>query len=119
MSSNDIIRLKEMKDAAEKVARITNGKTREMFLIDELLHLASTHLIEIIGEAASEISDDLKEKHPDVPWKAIIGMRNRLIHKYFDVNLEIVWNTIIKDIPPLLRQLKAIIEAMEKPAMNS
>ncbi len=56
------------------------------------------------------VSSELKNRYPDVPWKKIIGMRNKLIHGYFDVNLDILWQTIMDDLPPLVEQLRRVIE---------
>jgi len=67
------------------------------------------HLLEIIGEAAAGISSDFRLTHPDVPWKRITGMRNRLIHAYFDVNLDVVWQTVTEDLPGLVVRLEEIV----------
>ena len=113
MSNNDLNRLRHIRDASEKILQITLNKSLEDFIEDELISLASIHLIEIIGEAANDISSLIVESHPEVPWTSIIGMRNRLIHKYYDINLEIVWNTIIKDIPSLFEKINEIIASLE------
>jgi len=68
--------------------------------------------LEIIGEAANNISDKFKARFPDVPWRDIIDMRNRLIHGYFGVDLNIVWQVITKDIPPLHKQIKDILKEL-------
>lgn len=65
--------------------------------------------IEIIGEAAAGVSKETQESYPQLPWAAVIGMRNRLIHTYFDINLDIVWSTVTQDIPPLSAQIEKII----------
>ncbi|RPI66604.1 MAG: DUF86 domain-containing protein [Ignavibacteriales bacterium] len=67
-----------------------------------MLILSVIKEIEIIGEAASKISEEIKIKYPEIPWKDIIGMRNRLIHGYFEVNIELVWNTVKNNLPQLL-----------------
>lgn len=74
-----------------------------------MLQLALVRLIEIIGEAASRLSDDIKTKHASVPWVAIVGMRNRLIHAYFDIDLDVVWDTVTVAVPDLSRQIAAIL----------
>lgn len=73
-----------------------------------MLILSVIKEIEIIGEAASKISEEKKIKHPEVPWKDIIGMRNRLIHGYFEVNTELLWNTVKNNLPQLLSFLQKI-----------
>ena len=74
-----------------------------------MLTLSIIKEIEIIGEAASKISNNLTELYLEVPWGDIVGMRNKLIHGYFDVDLDILWNTINKDLPALYNQLQSII----------
>ena len=75
--------------------------TREELGADEMLSLSLVRLLEIIGEAANGVSTDFREKRPQIPWKKMIGLRNRLIHGYFDINLDIVWDTVVEDLPPL------------------
>lgn len=65
-------------------------------------------MLEIIGEAAAKISNESREELPQIPWLNIIGMRNRLIHAYFDINLDILWKTIKEDLPPLISELQQI-----------
>lgn len=83
----DRIRIQHMIDAAERITAFTNAVSKEQFIGDEKLHLAVTRLMEILGEAANNISGDLQEKYCEVPWREIAGVRNRLIHGYFDVDL--------------------------------
>ena len=64
--------------------------------------------VEIIGEAASKISEEVQVAHGEIPWKAIIGMRNRLVHAYFEINTDIVWVAVTEEIPALLRQLRLL-----------
>ena len=68
--------------------------------------LAILKAVEIVGEAASRVSADTKEAHPEIPWPEIIGLRNRLVHAYFEVNLKRVWETVQRDIPYLITQLE-------------
>ncbi len=78
-----------------------------------MLSLSLVRLLEIIGEATNGVSDVFREKHTHIPWKKMIGLRNRLIHGYFDINLDIVWDTIMKDLPPLVADLEKIIPLKE------
>ena len=80
------------------------------FLIDIKTQDAVIRNIEIIGEAAKNISEDFKNRYPDIPWKNLTGARDKLIHHYFGINLEVVWYIIKDDLPPLLEQIKIIIE---------
>ena len=65
--------------------------------------------VEIIGEAASKVTDSTRGKYKQLPWNDIVGMRNRLVHVYFDVDLDVVWNTVAKDLPALVSQLKSVL----------
>lgn len=75
-----------------------------------LLELATTRLVEIVGEAAAKISPENQAKYPSIPWSQIIGMRKRLIHGYDSVDLDVLWDTIEVDLPPLIAALKKILE---------
>jgi uncharacterized protein with HEPN domain len=109
MQPHDDIRLRHMLDSAEEAVEFAAGKSRKDFDDDRKLLLAIIKSIEIIGEAASQISESRKAENDNIPWKDIIGMRNRLSHGYFDVNLDIVWQTVKTDLPDLINALKEII----------
>jgi uncharacterized protein with HEPN domain len=81
------------------------------FVKDRKTVKAIIRSVEIIGEAAANLSDELRDQHRDIPWKQIIGMRNHLIHVYFDIDFHTVWQTVKENLPPLISQLKRIIEA--------
>jgi uncharacterized protein with HEPN domain len=70
--------------------------------------------LEIIGEAVKNVSEDLKKVYPDIPWQRIAGMRDRMIHEYFGVNLQIVWERVEEDVPDLKQKVQAILKALEK-----
>ncbi len=110
MLEADFVRLKHMLDAANEIVEFTADKNMDDFKSDRKLHLSVVHLLEIIGEAGSRVSSECKDKYFEIPWKSVVGMRNRLIHGYFDINLDIVWSTVTKDIPPLINALKKIID---------
>ena len=74
--------------------------------MDRMLNLSLVRLLEIIGEAARGISPELREAHPEIEWQKLTGMRDRLIHGYFDVNLDVVWRTVREDLPGLLERLE-------------
>ncbi|MGH9119701.1 MAG: HepT-like ribonuclease domain-containing protein [Acidimicrobiales bacterium] len=90
----DRVRLRHLVDAASKAIEFAQGKSRDDLKSDEMLRLALTKLVEIVGEAAKQISDDTRQQHPSVPWSAASRMRDRLIHHYFDIDLDILWATV-------------------------
>ena len=75
------------------------------------MRLALIHLIQIVGEAARRVSPQFCERHPEIPWKAIIGMRHKVVHDYFGVDEEIVWDTVTKELPPLIDLLEGIVSS--------
>ena len=106
MHVDDETRLKHIREAALEALEMVRDATREDLDTDRKLSLAVVRLLEIIGEAANGLSSEFKLSRTDLPWTGIIGMRNRLIHGYFDLNLDIVWQTIQEDLPSLLENLK-------------
>ncbi|MGQ9500680.1 MAG: HepT-like ribonuclease domain-containing protein, partial [Anaerolineae bacterium] len=100
-----------MVNAAREAVSFAQGRAREDLDTDRMLVLALVQCLAIIGEAASRITAAFQQQHPQVPWADIIGMRNRLVHAYFDVNLDILWHTIQDDLPPLIAQMEAILAA--------
>ncbi|HES58175.1 MAG TPA: DUF86 domain-containing protein [Firmicutes bacterium] len=93
MDEKDTVRLKHMFDAAKLCIKFVSGGNRSDLASDTMLLMALTHVLEIVGEAASRISDAGKEELPQLPWQKMIGMRNRLAHAYFDVDPNIIWDT--------------------------
>jgi uncharacterized protein with HEPN domain len=79
--------------------------------MDRMLVLALVKEIEIVGEAASQISQEAREQLPGIPWADIVGMRHRLVHAYFDINLEILWQTVQGDLPSLVAELEQVVRA--------
>ena len=111
MSAADRIRIQHMLDAAREAMAFANGRTVDDLRTDRMLLLALVKEIEILGEAATQISEDFRLSRPDIPWAEIRGMRNRLIHAYSDVNVALVWSTVISDLPELARALNALLSA--------
>jgi uncharacterized protein with HEPN domain len=110
LPKDDRIRLQHMLDAARKARRLTAGHYREE-LDDEDSPLADAlvHLISVIGEAASKVSSGTCSKLDEIPWPDVVGMRNRLIHAYFDINLDILWATVQDSLPSLIRSLDSAL----------
>lgn len=109
ISPEDRVRLKHMLDASVEIQQYVQSATRHDLDRDPKLVHSLVHLFEIIGEAANQVSDELRENTADIPWFIIIGMRNRLIHAYFNIDLNVVWSTATMDIPLLITELKEII----------
>ncbi len=102
MRRDDAIRLRHMLDATQEAISFAKGKIREDLDGDRMLLLSLVKDIEIVGEAATKASEDCRREHPEIPWKNIVAMRNRLIHGYFEIDLDIVWKTVAEELPPLL-----------------
>ena len=99
------------RDAVDFAGRITYSQFQ-----DSRLHQnAILKAVEIVGEAASHVSSGMKESQPDIPWREIVGMRNRLVHVYFDVDIDIVWRTVKEDLPMLIAQLERIVPPNSPP----
>ncbi len=111
--NHDYIRIKHMYDAAEEILRFTHNKKRSDMYNDRQLSLSVVRLLEIIGEAANKVTTETQNTYTHIPWKQIIDMRNRLIHGYFDIDLDIIWETVVNEIPLLFEELKAVIRAMD------
>ena len=108
MSAEDLVRLRHMVEAAQSAINFMSGRDRADLNQDRMLLFAVTRAIEIVGEAASKMSDETRSAHDGIPWKAIVGMRNRLVHAYFDINVDVVWQTVTVEIPHLLPELVAL-----------
>jgi uncharacterized protein with HEPN domain len=111
MPPGDSVRLRHMLDAAREAVTFAAGKTSQDLKFDRVLSLALVKCIEIIGEAATKVTNETRSANPQIPWTDIVGMRHRLIHVYFDVDLERVCDTVAIDLPPLIESLEEMIEA--------
>lgn len=105
---NDNLYLEHILECINKILSYSANLTYEEFLKNEMLQDAVVRNLEIIGEASNKISEETKKKNPDIPWKPIIGMRNRLIHDYFGVDNGAVWQTLIEDLPALKEKILKI-----------
>lgn len=108
---SDIQLLQDMREATARVLKYTAGLDERMFLEDEQVIDAVARNIQIIGEAASRISKEFREAHPQIEWPGIIGMRHRLVHDYFEVEEKLVWRVIETKLPEFLDQLEAILRS--------
>jgi len=98
-----------MRDFGRKALALVEGKTRDDLEKDEVLCLALTRLVELVGEAASQIPPEYQKKNPQVPWPKIVHMRHRLIHGYDSIDLDILWNAVTTNIPLILDELDRLI----------
>jgi len=114
MLLDDINRIKHMLDAAHEAKLFMKDIKLEDLSEDRKTTQAVIRSIEIIGEAAVHLSEDFKMSYPEIPWKQIVGMRNWLIHAYFDIDYDHVWNTVYQDLPVLIPQLEKLLDELQR-----
>lgn len=106
MNRDDVIRLRHMIEAAREALSFACGRGREDLENDRQLVLSLVKDIEIVGEAAAQITESTRMELADIPWDRIVAMRNRLVHAYFSINPDIVWQTVQEDLPTLINKLE-------------
>jgi uncharacterized protein with HEPN domain len=99
-----------MQESIEAIEEYTRGVPLEVFFRDRKLQDAVVRRIEILGEAVRNVPAEVKALHPEIAWKEIAGMRDKLIHDYFGVDLRLVWRVVNQDIPPLREQLQRLLQ---------
>jgi len=110
---NDRARLQHMLDNARLACQFAEGKTREDLETDDQLRLALDRAVEIVGEAASHVTDELQGETPEIPWSDIKGIQVIVAHKYYEIDNDILWETVNDYLPPLIGQLEAILGTVE------
>ena len=105
MQPDDEVRIRHLIDAASTAAQFVEDRDRADLDTDEMLRLALTKLVEIVGEAAKQVTPSGRAELPDVPWSAAARTRDRLVHHYFDIDLDVLWQTVTEDLPELLARL--------------
>jgi len=103
---NDEVRMRHMLDYSREALELSRDLSREDLDSDRVMELALVRLIEIIGEAASRVSEESRENNPEIPWFQIVSLRNRLVHGYDSVDLDILWEIIQGDLPDLISKLE-------------
>lgn len=103
------VRIRHMLRVADELASFVANKTYADLLADRALQYLCIHCLEIMGEAAAGIDTAYRDRHPAIPWRSAIAMRHRLIHGYFDIDLEIVWRAATEDIPALVPALQPLL----------
>ena len=109
MRPDDRVRLRHIADALRAAIRFTEGRSRGDLDKDDMLVFALLHAVQIVGEAAFKVSADFRSQHPEIPWELITGMRHRLVHAYFDINLDILWTTATESVPELLVEVDRLL----------
>jgi len=106
---DDQVYVGHMLDTANKAIGFVQGLTIDDFDNNELLRLSLTHLLQVIGEAARRVSPDFRATYPQIDWKAIVGMRSKVVHDYLNVDEDIVWDTVTNELPTLIAELEKIL----------
>ena len=109
MPLRDLVYVGHMLDMARKAVIKTAGLSRHTYDADENLRLALIHLIQIIGEAGRQVSREFSDRHPEIPWADIIGMRHKVVHDYLGVDEDIVWQVVTEDLPGLVALLEPLV----------
>ncbi|MBI5315372.1 MAG: DUF86 domain-containing protein [Nitrospirae bacterium] len=109
MPKDEFVYVGHMLDKAHDALSLVRGKTRHDYDRDTALRLALTHLIQVIGEAARRVPLQFRERHPEIPWDAIAGMRSKIVHDYMNVDEDIVWESVTQELQPLIEELKKVL----------
>lgn len=106
--------LRDMLDATEKALRFTTGMTFPAFIEDDKTAFAVVRALEVLGEAAKKVPKSVRDRYPGLPWRAMAGIRDKLIHEYFGVNLQVVWQTVQEDLPSAKKTLAHIVTDLQR-----
>jgi len=109
VNERDDLSFGHMLDNARRAIAIAADADRARFEDEEMLRLALTHLVQIVGESARKVSPEGRAAHPEIPWQQIVGMRTILVHNYDDVHEPKGWETVVEDLPPQVTALEAFL----------
>jgi uncharacterized protein with HEPN domain len=110
MRRDSNVYLRDILDAAEKIARYAEGADRETLAADSKTLDAIIRNLEIIGEAAKNVPEDFRSRHPEIEWKKVAGLRDILIHQYFGIDMDIIWDVVRNKIPALADRVRRVVE---------
>jgi uncharacterized protein with HEPN domain len=113
MNERDRVYLRHIRDAIDRIERYLQPVSKEEFFEDKMRQDAVIRQLSIFGEAAGDLSEEFQQEYPAIPWSDIYGMRNKLVHDYFGVDLEAVWDTVKQDVPPLSRTVQKALSTLE------
>ncbi len=109
MTRDDRLTVEQMLDVVRRIRAIIRGQARDAFDADDVRQLALLHLIQLLGEAASRTTAAFRDAHPELPWAQMVGMRNRIVHGYDQVDPDIVWRVATEDVEPVLAALERLL----------
>ena len=118
-SHRDVVRMRHMLDHASEAVALIKGQSRKNLDTDRVRCLALVRLLEIVGEAAGRVSEQTQTEYPAIPWSQIISLRNRLIHGYDSVDMDVLWKILSHDLPSLIEALKTISDLREQILANN
>ncbi len=109
MPKDDLVYVGHMLEMAGKAVALVRDKDRRAYDRDEVLRLALTHLVQTVGEASRHVSQKFCDEHPQIPWRAVVGMRHRVVHDYMNVDDDILWDTVTNELPTLIDELEKML----------
>ncbi len=111
MSRDWLLFLEDMRDSSDRILRQTAGRSYERWVADEVLFDATVRNLTVLGEAAKQVPEGVRERYPDVPWAYMARMRDVLVHAYFGLKPEILWDVVASEVPALSARLRCILAA--------